>query len=102
MCSTSALSRRELKLGFVFFRGEDQVGSEFVAAFGNEIFDQRRAAFGKELLHFVGSDIVFAQFLREFEDSAIVLVGFANVIGVAHFDQLAALVQFAFAEHVRI
>ena len=33
------LSRQELELGFVFLGGKDEVGAEFVAAFGDEILD---------------------------------------------------------------
>jgi hypothetical protein len=43
----SALSRQELELGFVFLGGEDEVGGEFVAAFGNEILDQGGFALGE-------------------------------------------------------
>ena len=33
------LPRRELEFGVVFLRGENEVGGEFVAAFGDEILD---------------------------------------------------------------
>lgn len=35
----TTLPRQELELGFVFLGGKDEVGGEFVAAFGNEILD---------------------------------------------------------------
>jgi hypothetical protein len=37
--SSRISARQELELGFVFLGGEDEVGGDFVAAFGNEIFD---------------------------------------------------------------
>ena len=34
--------------------------AEFVAALGDEILDQRGAAFAQKFLHFIRSDLVFA------------------------------------------
>ena len=38
--SRESSARGEFELGFVFLRGENEVGGEFVAAFGDEILDQ--------------------------------------------------------------
>src|SRR3954468_24702189 len=65
--------RREFELGFVFFGGENEVGGKFIAAFGDEILDQRRAALSKQFFDFVGRDFVFAEFLGELEHLAVVL-----------------------------
>src|SRR4051794_3482071 len=95
------LSRREFELRFVLFGGEDEMGGEFVSALGNKIFDQMGAAFGQEFFNLVGGDLVFAEFLDELEHGAVVLVRFADVIRVFHFDELTALVRFALTEHLR-
>ena len=43
---------------------------------------------------------MFAEFLGEFENLAVVLVGLADVVGIFHLDQLAPFVRFAFSEHL--
>jgi hypothetical protein len=49
----TTLPRQELELGFVFLGGENEVGGELVPAFGDEILDQVRAAFGPKLFRVV-------------------------------------------------
>src|SRR5882724_9009471 len=74
------------------------MSGEFVAAFGDEIFDEARFSLGEEFLHFILYNVVLAKFLRQFEDLPVVLVWLADVIGVIGLHQLAA-VHFAFADH---
>jgi hypothetical protein len=40
------------------------MGGEFVAAFGDEILDQRTAAFDEEFFYFVGGDCFFRVLAR--------------------------------------
>ena len=54
------------------------MGGEFVAALGDEVFDQVRFSLGQKFFHFVGRDLVFAEFFRELEDLAVVLIGLAR------------------------
>src|SRR5882724_7088618 len=74
------------------------MSGEFVAAFGDEIFDEARFSLGEEFLHFILYNVVLAKFLRQFEDLPVVLVWLADVIGVIGLNQFAA-VHFAFADH---
>ena len=76
------------------------MGGEFVAALRDEIFDHGRPPVGEQRLHFVGRDLVFAELLRQLENLAIVLVGFAHVVGVVQFHELAA-VRFTFPDDFR-
>src|SRR6266508_4517780 len=71
---------------------------EFVTAFGDEIFDEVGLSLGEEFLHFIGRDLVLAKFLRQFENLPVLLLWFADVIGVIGLHQFAA-VHFAFADH---
>ena len=80
--SQDVLTRRKLELGFVLFLREHEMSGEFVTAFGDEIFDEARLSLGEEFLHFVGRDLMLAKFLRQFENLPVLLLWFADVIGV--------------------
>jgi len=89
----------ETRTRLVFFLREHKMSGEFVTAFGDEIFDEVRLSLGEEFLHFIGCDLVLAKFLRQFENLPVLLLWFANVIGVIGLHKFAAM-HFAFADHL--
>ena len=93
---------RKFKLRLVLLLRHDEVGAELVAPLGDETLDQVAATVLDELLHLFHRNIDFTEFLRELEDLAVVLVGLADVVGVAEFHELAAGVRFALAEERRL